>query len=145
MLQPRHYFAYGSNMGRARMAARCPGSKRLGPATLLGYRWVIAANGYANAVPSAADAVEGVLFDLTPACEASLDICEEVGAGCYSKHVVAVEHAGATVYALIYLNARTGTGVAAPDYLEPLRTAVFVDGGLSEGYLKRHILPFIQP
>jgi hypothetical protein len=145
MLQPRYYFAYGSNMGRAQMMARCPNSKRLGVAALLGYRWIIAADGYANAVVSPADVMEGVLFDISPADEAKLDICEEVGAGCYAKHVVAVQYAGATVYALIYRNQLTVPGTAAPDYLEPLRTALFADGGLSDAYLERHILPFIQP
>ncbi len=145
MLQPRYYFAYGSNMGKARMAARCPGSKRLGPAVLSGYRWIIASDGYANVVPSLPDNVEGVLFDLTPSDEAKLDVCEEVGGRCYGKRVVAVQYDGATVYALIYLNALTATGTAAPEYLEPLRTAVFVDGGLSDAYRARHILPFIQP
>lgn len=145
MLQPRYYFAYGSNMGRARMTARCPDSRRLGAAVLPGYRWIIAADGYANAVVSPADVIEGVLFDLSPADEANLDICEEVGAGCYARHVVAVQYAGATVYALIYRNQLTITGTAAPDYLEPLRTALFADGDLSDAYLARHILPFIQP
>jgi hypothetical protein len=143
-MQTRLYFAYGSNMGKVRMAARCPRSTRLGPATLPGYRWIIAADGYANVVHSAADAVEGVLFELTPADEASLDICEVHG-GWYGKQVMAVQYAGASVQALVYLHALTATGVAAPDYLEPLRAAVFVDGCLSEAYLARHILPFIQP
>jgi hypothetical protein len=144
-MQPRYYFAYGSNMGKAQMAARCPGSKRVGVAILPGYRWIIAADGYANAVWSPADRVEGILYALIPADEEKLDICEEVGAGCYNKHVVAVEYAGATVYALIYLNPITATGTVAADYLEPLRTALFVDGSFSEDYLARHILPFIQP
>ena len=144
-MQPRFYFAYGSNMGSARMTARCPHSRRLGAATLFGYRWIIAADGYASVVPSVADAVEGVLFNLTPADEARLDVCEEVGAGCYAKHVVAVRHGDATVYALIYRNRLTATGIPAPDYVEALRAAVFVDGGLSEAYVARHILPFIQP
>ena len=143
-MQPRYYFAYGSNMGKARMAARCPGSKRVGAAVLPGYRWIIAADGYANVVHSLADSVEGILYALLPADEAALDRFEEVGAGCYNKHVVAVEHAGALVYALIYLNPVTVTGTVAADYLEPLRTAVFVDGCLSDAYLARHILPFVQ-
>ncbi len=127
------------------MAARCPGNKRLGAAILPGYRWIIAADGYANVLHSAADSVEGILYAISPADEAKLDICEEVGAGCYNKHVVAVEHAGVTVYALIYLNPITATGAVAADYLAPLRTAVFVDACLSDAYLARHILPFIQP
>jgi len=144
-MQTRLYFAYGSNMGKAQMAARCPLSKRLGHAVLPGYHWIIAADGYANAVPSPADAVEGVLYEIQPSDEAELDIYEEVNAGCYTKHVLSVQHAGAIVQALVYLNPQTAPGTAASDYLEPLRTAVFVDGGLSPAYLTRCILPFIQP
>jgi gamma-glutamylcyclotransferase (GGCT)/AIG2-like uncharacterized protein YtfP len=144
-MQTRLYFAYGSNMNKAQMAVRCKGSTRLGPALLEAHRWVIAADGYANAVPAPDAHVEGVLFTITPEDEAALDIYEEVAAGCYAKHVVTVQHKGTAVQALVYLNPRTGTGSAAPDYLEPLRRAMFVDGGLSEAWLARYVLPFIQP
>lgn len=127
------------------MRARCPGSKWIGAAALPGYRWIIAADGFANAVPSPEDTVEGVLFEITPADEAALDIYEEVSAGCYTKHVVAVQHTDTAVQALVYLNPLTEPGKAAPAYLEPLRTAMFIDGGLSEAYLARYILPFIDP
>ena len=144
-MQTRLYFAYGSNMNKAQMAARCPGSRWLGAATLSDYRWIIAADGYANAIPSRGNIVEGILFEITPADEAELDIYEEVSAGCYAKHVVSVQHIGGTVDALVYLNPVTDKGVAEPAHLEPLRRAMFVDGGLSEAYLTRYILPFIQP
>ncbi|MEX2131633.1 MAG: gamma-glutamylcyclotransferase family protein [Pseudohongiellaceae bacterium] len=144
-MQTRLYFAYGSNMNKVQMRARCPGSKWLGSAVLPGYRWIIAADGFANAVPAPEDTVEGVLFEITQADEAALDIYEEVDAGCYAKHVVTLRHAGTTVEALVYLNPLTEPGTAAPAYLEPLRTAMFVDAGLSEAYLSRYILPFIHP
>lgn len=144
-MQPRFYFAYGSNMNKAQMAARCPGSTRVGKAALPGYRWIIAADGYANAVPSMADTVQGVLFTITPADEVALDLYEEVDAGCYMKHDLQVQYAGTAVEALVYLNPRTAEGTAEPGYLAPLRTAMFVDGGLGEAYLARYVLPFINP
>ena len=40
------YFAYGSNMDAAAMAARCPGSRQLGCARLARHRLVVMAEGY---------------------------------------------------------------------------------------------------
>lgn len=46
------YFAYGSNLRDAQMAARCPDSRKIGLARLRGYRWIITTRGYANIVES---------------------------------------------------------------------------------------------
>src|SRR5262249_59199963 len=39
------HFAYGSNMSRAMMGARCPGARALGTATLPGWRFVVNPDG----------------------------------------------------------------------------------------------------
>lgn len=44
------YFAYGSNLARGQMRARCPASPPLGLARLRGWRWVVSERGYANVV-----------------------------------------------------------------------------------------------
>ena len=80
----RHYFAYGSNMWDAQMRKRCPQSRKIGVARLLGYRWIISGAGYANVVESEKDEVEGVLFAISQADEDSLDRYEGVGSGAYS-------------------------------------------------------------
>ena len=45
------YFAYGSNMSRALMRARCPTAREVGTATLAGHRLIITSDGYASVVP----------------------------------------------------------------------------------------------
>ena len=42
------HFAYGSNMSRALMSARCPGAEALGTATLAGWRFVINPEGFGS-------------------------------------------------------------------------------------------------
>ena len=45
------HFAYGSNMSRALMGARCPGAMALGVATLAGWRFVINPDGVGSIAP----------------------------------------------------------------------------------------------
>ena len=47
------HFAYGSNMSRPHMRARCPGASALGTATLSGWRFVINPDGYGSIAPAA--------------------------------------------------------------------------------------------
>ena len=47
------HFAYGSNMSRPHMRARCPGATALGTATLAGWRFVINPDGYGSIAPQA--------------------------------------------------------------------------------------------
>ena len=42
------HFAYGSNMSRALMSARCPGAEAIGTATLSGWRFVINPEGFGS-------------------------------------------------------------------------------------------------
>ena len=82
------YFSYGSNMWLDQVARRCPHSEFLGIARLPGYRWHINARGSANVAPvsatqqpledSTSDGVWGLVYRLSPADEAKLDIREHV-------------------------------------------------------------------
>jgi hypothetical protein len=137
------YFAYGSNMGRAQMLARCPHSRKLGVALLCGWRWIIAADGYANVLPAATDVVEGVLFELTAADEAALDLHEEVAAGCYGKRHLTVLYQGTAVTALVYIGPIAVEGNAAADYGDRIQAA-FTDAGLSPPYVARSLHRFIH-
>jgi gamma-glutamylcyclotransferase (GGCT)/AIG2-like uncharacterized protein YtfP len=79
MTKPPLYFAYGSNLNPVQMAARCPGHRVVGRASLPGY--VLRFRGYgrdwAGAVgtvePAPGQVVHGVLFELTPGHYATLD------------------------------------------------------------------------
>jgi hypothetical protein len=120
----RLYFAYGSNMDLAQMATRCPGARVVEGAVLEGRRFIIAARGYANVVPASGEAVFGLLWDLPPADEASLDRYEGVRPGFYRKDECEVlTTGGRNVGALLYLAAETGTGEPRPGYLEAIVAA----------------------
>ena len=63
-----YYFAYGSNMSRARLQERVPEARSLGRAQLPGFglRWNKPGrddSGKANIVPAEAEIVWGVLYD----------------------------------------------------------------------------------
>jgi len=79
MTKPPLYFAYGSNLNPLQMAARCPGHKVLGRASLPGYTLRFRGYGrdWAGAVgtvePAPGQVVHGVLFELTPEHYATLD------------------------------------------------------------------------
>ena len=45
------HFAYGSNMSRALMAARCRGAEAVGIAVLAGWRFVINPEGFGSIAP----------------------------------------------------------------------------------------------
>lgn len=83
--EPTLYFAFGSNLSLAQMAARCPRSLYVGRAVLPDYCWQINTRGYANVVPSRGHSVQGLVYEIGPADEASLDRSEGVAEGCYSK------------------------------------------------------------
>ena len=68
------YFAYGMNTNQEEMAYRCPTAVALGKAVLPGYRFEF--KSFATVVPDADSQVEGVLWTITDADEAALDILE---------------------------------------------------------------------
>ncbi len=87
------YFSYGSNLWQAQMAQRCPHSPHKGIARLLHYRWFISSRGSANigATENPDDEVWGLVYALTPAEEARLDIREHVPE-VFEKRMVEVEY-----------------------------------------------------
>jgi len=79
MTKPPLYFAYGSNLNPAQMAARCPGHRVIGRASLPGHALRFRGYGrdWAGAVgtvePAPGQVVHGVLFELTAEHYATLD------------------------------------------------------------------------
>ncbi|MES1155974.1 MAG: gamma-glutamylcyclotransferase family protein, partial [Pseudorhodoplanes sp.] len=84
------HFAYGSNMSRKGMHARCPGAEATGVAALEGYRFIIMTNGYASVEPKRGQYVCGVLWRLTPRDLASLNAYENLQAGLYRRVMLPV-------------------------------------------------------
>nr|WP_102958979.1 gamma-glutamylcyclotransferase family protein [Mangrovicella endophytica] len=79
----RLYFAYGSNLSKAHMAALCPGAEPVGAATLADYRLVFRT--FADIEPAAGCNVVGGLWRVTAACEAALDAYENLDGGLYRR------------------------------------------------------------
>ena len=112
------YFAYGSNMDVAAMAARCPRSKPLGPARLMRHRLVLMREGWLNAARDPHSTVHGILWDLALSDTPALDRYEGVASGLYRKALQAVATATGAKRALIYFGANAGPGSPSPGYIE---------------------------
>jgi hypothetical protein len=116
----RRYFAYGSNMCRVQMAARCPAARLLGVAALPGRRFLINRQGFATLIAAPAGLAYGLIWALTAADERSLDDYEGVADGQYRKETVSLAEHGD---ALIYLAADAMPGTPLPGYLEAILAA----------------------
>ena len=130
-----NYFAYGSNMDVDQMAVRCPDAEIVGMATLSGHQFRINTHGVATVVPAKRSVVHGVLWEIAPAHEASLDRYEGVASGFYRKAMVRVRLAeGSEVKALIYIADDDRPGPARPGYMERV-LAVAARHSLPAGYV----------
>ncbi len=117
------YFAYGSNMSRAGMAARCPAARAVGPAWLDDYRFFIGIDGWGSVRPSPGDAVHGVLWRLTPHDVAALHVYEGLHAGLYDVRHLPVRAGAHRKTAMIYLLRRRAPGKPKPGYIELIARA----------------------
>jgi hypothetical protein len=112
------YFAYGSNMQRAAMRARCPGARALGPARLGNYRFFIGVDGWGSVKPSPGDTVYGILWRLTPRDIAALHVYELLHKGLYDVRRLPVRAGSRLLPAMIYLLRRRTFGRPKPGYVE---------------------------
>lgn len=93
------YFAYGMNTNPQGMALRCPQAVAFGRARLLGYRFRFA--GPADVQRDHRSDVDGVLWDISEDCLASLDSLEGYPY-LYDRSWQQVEFEGSTMMALVY-------------------------------------------
>ncbi|MFR8038204.1 gamma-glutamylcyclotransferase family protein [Clostridium fessum] len=77
MNEEKLYFAYGSNINLNQMDMRCPNARVIGPVVLEGYELLFRGNlrgcGVATIAPKEGEIVHGLLWNITPSCEQSLD------------------------------------------------------------------------
>lgn len=107
------YLSYGANTCPDSMARRCPAAVPLGAVTLKDYALVF--RGVADIVPMAGSTVHGVLWSITPDCEASLDRFEGFP-HLYIKRTVRVrDRLKADFQAMVYIMA---------DHARPSRLAI---------------------
>ena len=127
------YFAYGSNMDRAAMAARCPGATALGPARLVRHCFIVNTDGYAAVRRDPHRVVWGLLWDLALADVPALDRYESLATGLYTKTVQPVLAAAGPRRALVYLARSSTAGAARAGYMENV-VAAATAADLPEAY-----------
>lgn len=128
------YFAYGSNMDAAQMSIRCPHSVELGLGILHGHRFRIDGRGVATVDLDPSGVVHGVVWELPPKDEETLDRYEGVPR-IYEKRIVQIELGGTMDSMLIYVSRDGLKGRPRPGYLERIVGAV--EGrGLPAGYVQ---------
>lgn len=132
----RYYFAYGSNMDQAQMSQRCPTAVLVGPARLLGYRFIINTRGVATIATEASSEVYGILWSIIEADERSLDKYEGVEWGTYTKRTVRIETATEkSARALTYIASDSTPGSPRDGYVEKL-VAAAEQHGLPDKYVE---------
>jgi gamma-glutamylcyclotransferase (GGCT)/AIG2-like uncharacterized protein YtfP len=111
-------FAYGSNMDVAAMAQRCPRSRALGAARLVGFRFCIMPEGWGNVITDPRAVTHGVLWDVALADMRALDAYEQVERGLYRKITQSVIKAGGgAARALVYVGKAEG-GTPRLEYID---------------------------
>ncbi|MCO7224765.1 gamma-glutamylcyclotransferase family protein [Pleionea sp. CnH1-48] len=104
------YFAYGSNMSLRRIAARIPSVKKVGVATLKGYRLAFHKKGKDGSAKcdviqtgESNASVLGVLYDICTKDKSILDEIEGVGKGYELKEVFVFNDKGEEKNAFLYV------------------------------------------
>jgi AIG2-like family len=128
------HFAYGSNMSRARMGARCPGATALGTATLEHWRFIIGPEGHGSIVPRPGAVVHGVLWRVGARDIAAINAYESLDSGLYVRRIIPVRRAQSLLPALVYILRRHGEGTPRPAYIHLVVEAAR-DWGLPEHYI----------
>jgi gamma-glutamylcyclotransferase (GGCT)/AIG2-like uncharacterized protein YtfP len=129
------HFAYGSNMSRPLMRARCRDAQALGIATLAGWRFVINREGYGSIAPRSGGLVYGVLWRLSARDLAAINAYESVSTGFYLRRRLAVRLGARQVAALVYITRLGGEGRTRPGYIDLVVQAAR-DWELPEPYVR---------
>jgi gamma-glutamylcyclotransferase (GGCT)/AIG2-like uncharacterized protein YtfP len=128
------HFAYGSNMHRGLMRARCPDASVVWRALLQGYRFVITRDGYASVMPERGGVVHGLLWSISPRDLAALNAYENIDAGLFRRVLLSVQTHGRSAKALVYIGRSGAPGRARAGYMELVATAAR-EAGLSSDYV----------
>jgi len=129
------HFAYGSNMSRSLMQARCRDAQPLGIASLAGWRFVINREGYGSIAPYQGGRVLGVLWRLSVRDLAAINAYESVSTGFYLRHPLAVRLGARQAAALVYITRQGGEGRPRPSYIDVVVKAAR-DWELPERYIQ---------
>jgi len=118
------------------MSQRCPAAVLVGPARLLGYRFIINTRGVATVVTEPSGEVYGILWSISEADERSLDKYEGVESGTYLKSTVRIETATEkSAWALTYIASDSTPGCPRDGYVDKL-VAAAEQHGLPDKYVE---------
>lgn len=111
----KYYFSFGSNMYAAQMKQRCPDAVYVGNVNFKGWRFAFSpkhcgANIFQTDNPQ--DHVWGCLYEITPECERTLDVCEGVNDDHYEK--IYLSHDDYPDAQILIYTVKGCTGQAAP-------------------------------
>lgn len=137
-------FAYGSNMPKARIRARCPSAVAMGVAELRGYElcWHKLSrkdgSGKADIIQSDADgaSVFGVLYRISPNDKAALDRAEGLGNG-YEEVKIVVLHNGAETTVTAYKATETEPNLQPYTWYRALAVFGAKEHALPEAYIMK--------
>ena len=129
------HFAYGSNMSRALMGARCRDAEAIGTATLSGWRFVVNPEGFGSIAPRPGGRVHGVLWRLNARDLAAINAYESVDSGLYLRRQLPVRCGDVQAMALVYIARRQGEGTPRPGYI-PLVVEAAREWQLPEIYIR---------
>ncbi len=135
-----HYFAYGSNLSRARLQSRVPEARPLGRARLPGWALCFDKHGRdqhakANIRSAPGDHVWGAVYHLPAALRAPLDSAEGLGVEYAMRRVrVTLDAPASEIDAYTYVALRTCPGLPLQDwYLEHVLAGIG-DHGLPQAW-----------
>lgn len=117
------YAAYGMNSNIDQMASRCPNAISIGRFDLKDHRLVF--RGCADVEVSEGDVTQCVLWEITPECEAALDILEGFP-DFYGKKYVDIQIGDENHEVMLYYMVGGGLGYRTPN--------VYYQNMLEEGY-----------
>ena len=133
------YFAYGSNMLTARLAARCPSARLMGVAWADGHAVRFEKHGMDGsgkaALVAAVGAAPGVLYALDRADLAALDRFEGAGRGYDRDDAFAIRHDGRDLAAVTYRASHPRPGLSAFDWYLALVLAGAHQHGFDDAYM----------
>jgi gamma-glutamylcyclotransferase (GGCT)/AIG2-like uncharacterized protein YtfP len=128
------HFAYGSNMHRGLMEARCPDASVVGRAVLRDHRFLITRHGYASVTAARGGVVHGLLWSISPRDLAALNAYENIDAGLFRRVFLSVQAQGRSAKALVYIGRSGAPGRARAGYMELVATAAR-EAGLPSDYV----------
>ena len=140
-----HYFAYGSNLNHEQMKKRCPDSKFIKRAKLVGYKLIY--DGYskkwegsvANIIPSRGDLVWGGLYEISMDDRDALDYYEGYPKSYDRKEFEVKDDLDKSYIAYIYFREGKQLGQPSAKYCEVIKIGA-KDCGLPQDYMTS-ILP----